>query len=233
VGGGALFFALQPRRAVIADSNPELIHFYETLRDDPKGIIRAAHEWDTDRGTFYLVRALDPTSLPAAARAARSLYLNRTCFNGLYRVNARGAFNVPYGSYVNPRIVDEAALHAASNALCRATIVCGDYRDVLKTWARSGDFIFLDPPYAEVSRYSDFKRYTRRQFRAEDHATLAQEVNRLKRLRCSMLVMNSNVPLVRTLYAGFSHHVVQSRRSINCDGRKRTGQDLIIRCASA
>lgn len=229
-GGGALFFALLPQRAIIADSNPEVIAFYEALRDDVSGVIASALKWKTDQRTFYMVRRLDPWSLSPTERAARLHYLNRTCFNGLYRVNRRGEFNVPYGSYKNPRIGDEATLHAASRALASATIICGDYRDVLREHARVNDFVFLDPPYVPASQYADFKRYTKEQFHSSDHEALAEEVRRLQRVGCHVVLTNSNVPFTRQLYAGFDCQVVSTRRNISCDGERRTGEDLIV-CA--
>lgn len=228
-GGGALFFAMLPQQAVIADSNPELIAFYEALRDDVDGVIAAALQWKTDKRTFYAVRKLDPWSLCPAERAARLHYLNRTCFNGLYRVNKRGGFNVPYGGYKNPRIGDEPTLRAASHALANATILCADYLTVLREHAHAGDFIFLDPPYVPVSQYADFKRYTKEQFHLSDHEALAEEVRRLQRVGCHVVLTNSNVPLTRKLYAGLDCEVVPTKRNINCDGERRTGEDLIVR----
>jgi DNA adenine methylase len=227
-GGGALFFALLPNRAVISDSNPELIHFYLTLRDSIEDLIDAASRWSTDESTFYRVRKMDPCALSEPVRAARTLYLNRTCFNGLYRVNASGDFNVPYGRYDNPRVVDESALRAASTALASATIVCADYLQVLGLYAHRGDFVFLDPPYMPVSKSADFKRYTKVQFRAEDHAALAGEVTRLSELGCSVVLTNSNTPEIRSLYAGLACEVLDTRRAINCDGLKRFGEDLVV-----
>jgi DNA adenine methylase len=229
VGAGALFFAATPDRAVISDSNPELIAFYQTLRDDVDGIVQAVRQWGVDKQTFYGVRKMDPLTLSPALRAARMHYLNRTCFNGLYRVNRKGEFNVPYGGYKNPRLGDELALRAASGALAQVTILCEDYLAVLRKHARPGDFVFLDPPYVPAGQFSDFKRYTKEQFRVSDHEALAEEVVRLRDIGCYVLLTNSNVPLTRRLYRGFDCKVVPTRRNINCDGEKRFGEDLIVR----
>ncbi len=229
VGGGALFFAVIPERAIIADSNPDLIAFYLAVRDDVDGVIAAVQRWKTDEKSFYRVRDLDPLKLSLAVRAARTLYLNRTCFNGLYRVNKSGTFNVPYGGYKNPRICDEAGLRAASRALATATILNEDYLTVLKRHAKAGDFVFLDPPYAPVGKFADFKRYTKEQFHRHDHETLAAEVRRLQALGCSVVLTNSDTPYTRKLYAGFDLATVKTRRSINCHGDKRQGEDLIVR----
>lgn len=127
-GGGALFFALQPENAVIADSNPELINMYRQVADHVDGVISYLEKYQNTSEMFYSVRSLDWETLPKAEAAARTIYLNRTCYNGLYRVNKKGQFNVPYGKYKNPKICDTEALHAASQALRKADIVCGDYR---------------------------------------------------------------------------------------------------------
>jgi len=229
VGGGALFFAAMPERAIISDSNPDLVAFYLAVRDDVEGVIAAVQQWKTDERTFYRVRELDPTRLEPIVRAARTLYLNRTCFNGLYRVNKSGVFNVPYGGYRNPRICDEPNLRAASHALANATILHGDYLTVLQRYAKRGDFAFVDPPYAPVGEFADFKRYTKEQFHRPDHEALAAEVRRLQALGCSVVLTNSNISFTRELYAGFDLAVVKTRRNINCDGDKRRGEDLIVR----
>ena len=157
-GGGAVFFALNPEEAIIADSNPELINLYTEVANNVQAIISKLKKYENNEEFFYNMRALDYNSLSSVDAAARTIYLNKTCFNGLYRVNKKGQFNVPFGRYKNPNICDEEALYAASNMLRRATIVCGDYLDILNEHAKKDDLIFLDPPYLPVSEYSDFKR---------------------------------------------------------------------------
>lgn len=141
-GGGALFFALRPENAIIADSNPELVNMYRQVANNLDDVIDYLKKYKNTSEMFYQVRALEWTELPPAEAAARTIYLNRTCFNGLYRVNRKGQFNVPYGKYVNPKICDEENLHAVSKALQKAEIVCGDYLLVLEHYAKPGDFIF-------------------------------------------------------------------------------------------
>jgi len=227
-GGGALFFALLPARAIISDSNPELVAFYAAVRDDVDGVIKEARRWQANEATFYQVRRMDPVSLAPATRAARLLYLNRTCYNGLYRVNRTGIFNVPYGKYRSPKICDEAALRAASLALKGASIVCADFRTILREHVRSGDFLFLDPPYVPAGRFADFKRYTKEQFGVRDHLELAGEVGRLRDLGCHVVLTNSNTELARHLYQGFDFHVARTRRNISCQGGSRIGEDLVV-----
>ncbi len=228
VGGGALFFALNPEQAVIADSNPELINMYQQVADHVEDVIAYLTQYKNTKEDFYEVRAVDWTLLPKADAAARMIYLNKTCFNGLYRVNKKGQFNVPYGKYKNPNICDKDALYAASELLRRSEIVCGDYLSVLKEYAKPGDFVFLDPPYLPISEYADFKRYTKEQFYEEDHVELAKEVVRLQELGCHVILTNSNHPLVHELYAPFKIDVIPTKRYISCDGRKRKGEDVIV-----
>lgn len=131
-GGGALFFAVRPVGGIIADSNPELVNLYRSVADDVEGVIEQLRMLQNTEEIFYLVRALDWTKLPSFQAAARTIFLNRTCFNCLYRVNKSGGFNVPYGRYKNPIILDEDSLRAASEILRKITILCGDYKTVLK-----------------------------------------------------------------------------------------------------
>ncbi len=228
IGGGALFFSLRPDQAVIADSNPELINMYQAVADDVDAVISELRTYRNCEEVFYATRALDWHEMTPAAAAARMIYLNRTCFNGLYRVNKSGAFNVPYGRYENPKIIDEPALRAAALLLRNTTIVCGDYKDVLKAQAQPGDLVFLDPPYLPISAYADFKRYTKEQFYEEDHLELAQEIERLHELGCHVVLTNSNHPLVHEEFGRYEIEIVQSKRYINCDGKKRTGEDVIV-----
>src|SRR5690606_15263884 len=126
-GGGAVFFALQPEDAVIADSNPELINLYRTVADDVEAVIAELKKFKNTEEMFYEVRSQDRETLSSVEAAARTIYLNKTCFNGLYRVNKKGQFNVPFGKYKNPKILDEDNLRAASILLSKAKIVCSDY----------------------------------------------------------------------------------------------------------
>ena len=158
-GGGALFFALRPDNAVIADSNPELINMYVQVATNVDAVIEKLKTYENTEEMFYEIRALDWETLPQSEAAARTIYLNKTCFNGLYRVNQKGQFNTPFGKYKNPTICDEDLLRSVSELLKKANIICGDYLDVLMEYAAPGDFVFLDPPYVPVSEYADFKRY--------------------------------------------------------------------------
>lgn len=227
-GGGAMFFALQPEQAVIADSNPELINLYRQVANHVDDVICQLKKYENTQEMFYAVRGEDWTMLPEAEAAARTIFLNKTCFNGLYRVNKKGQFNVPFGKYKNPKICDEEGLKAASAALKKAEIVCGDYLLVLEHYAQPGDFVFLDPPYLPISEYSDFKRYTKEQFYEEDHVELAKMVKTLHERGCYVILTNSNHPLVHELYAPFTIDVIQTKRHISCNGSTRKGEDVIV-----
>lgn len=227
-GGGALFFAVRPAGGIIADSNLELVNFYRSVAADVDGVMAKLLRYENTEEVFYAVRALDVTKLSNVEAAARTIFLNRTCFNGLYRVNKSGQFNVPFGWYKNPKIIDEDALKAASALLSNTTIICDDYKTVLRENAQLGDFIFLDPPYLPVSKYADFKRYTKEQFYEEDHIELAAEVKRLHELGCHVILTNSNHPLVHEQYRKFAVKVVQTKRYISCNGKGRAGEDVIV-----
>ena len=227
-GGGALFFALQPKNAVIADSNPELVNLYIQVRDNVDAVIGILKGYRNEQGQFLEVRSQDWSSLPPVEAAARTLYLNKTCFNGLYRVNRKGRFNTPFGHYKNPKICDAEALRNASRALTNAMIICGDYADVLARYAEPNDFVFLDPPYIPVSEYSDFKRYTKEQFGIADHSRLAVEYARLHSLGCHLLLTNSNHPLVHELYGQYEIQIIPTKRSVACKASSRTGEDTLV-----
>lgn len=227
-GGGALFFNLQPAGSIIADVNPELINLYSCIAQKPEPVIRLLKTFQNTEDFFYKIRSMDRSELDLYFAAARTIYLNKTCFNGLYRVNKSGQFNVPYGRYTNPTICDEQNLLLASALLKKTTIVCGDYKSVLQEYAQKGDFIFLDPPYLPISAYSDFKRYTKEQFYEEDHHELAEEIERLRKLGCAVLLTNSNHPLVHKLFANYKIEVIQTKRYINSDASKRKGEDVMV-----
>lgn len=228
VGGGALFFAAQPHNAVISDSNPELINVYLQVANNLDALIDCLKTYQNTKEFYYNVRQQDRETLSDVEAAARMIYLNKTCFNGLYRVNRQGNFNVPYGRYKNPKICDEETLRNASKILRKATIECGDYLEILKKYAKPGDFVFLDPPYVPVGEYGDFKRYTKEQFYEKDHENLAKEVARLHELGCTIVLTNSNHPLVHQLYDQYGMRIIPTKRYISCDGKKRTGEDIIV-----
>ncbi|MCI6862770.1 DNA adenine methylase [Anaerobiospirillum succiniciproducens] len=227
-GGGAMFFAMQPENAIIADLNPELINMYEQVAWHLEEVIEHLSKYENTKEVFYEVRAQDWRELPEAAAAARMIYLNRTCFNGLYRVNKKGQFNTSYGNYKNPNYCNIGRLAVASNALQKATIVCDSYQNVLSKYAKKGDFIFLDPPYLPISENANFKRYTQEVFSDEEHIRLAEIVKELYDKGCYVLLTNSNHDLVHELYKDYKIEVIPTRRLVSCRASTRTGEDILV-----
>ena len=227
-GGGALFFALKPNNSIIADSNPELINLYRVIAKDVNSLISELKKFKNEKDFFYDIRRKEFSELSEIEAAARTLFLNKTAFNGLYRVNKKGKFNVPFGYYKNPKILDEDQLLAASKLLKKTKILLGDFKDVLCENAKKGDFIFLDPPYLPVSKYSDFKRYTKEQFHEKDQISLANLVNKLSKKGCHILLTNSNHPLIHELYKDFNIDIYKTKRNINSKSTNRKGEDIIV-----
>lgn len=228
IGGGALFFNLSPATSLIADSNPELVNLYSCIKANYLEVAEHLASFKNEEDFYYKIRSLVFEKLEPSYAAARTIYLNRTCYNGLYRVNKKGEFNVPFGRYKNPPILQLDALKAASITLTNTTIILGDYKSVLNQHAQAGDFVFLDPPYLPVTEYADFKRYTKEQFYEEDHRELAAEVKRLQSLGCHVILTNSNHPLVHELYEGFDIEVISTRRNISSKSDTRKGEDVIV-----
>lgn len=227
-GSGAVYFAVAPQQAIIADSNPELINLYRVISTDVDALIDKLSTYTNTEDTFYAIRALDWESLSPLEAAARMVYLNKTCFNGLYRVNKKGQFNTPFANNNRSTYCDAAEIRKAAILLRNAELICGDYHAVLMEKARENDFVFLDPPYVPVSKYSDFKRYTKEQFGEDDQRRLAEDVYTLSERGCKVMLTNSNHPLVHELYGRYRIEVFQTRRMINKDGNNRTGEDVIV-----
>lgn len=230
VGGGAFFFHLAPSAAVLADANFELIHCFRIVQTKPYELIEALASYKNEASEFYRVRAQNPNSLSPVKRAARLIYLNKTCFNGLYRVNRAGKFNTPYANNPNARYVDEETLLTASTALKNAELLCDDFSQVADLHVGKGDFVYFDPPYMPVSEYSDFKRYTAGQFGEADHIRLAETFRKLDKKGSNVLLSNSYHPKIKELYKGFEQVVVTAPRFINCRGGRRGHvKELLIR----
>lgn len=226
VGGGALFFnlcrrgALGNEAAFLSDNNPRLIEAYQGVQQDVEGLIALLEEHQAAhcQEHYYAVRASMPQD--PLARAARVIYLNRTCFNGLYRENSKGAFNVPMGRYKNPRICDAANMRAVSAALGNCTLECRPFQAVLEH-AEAGDFVYFDPPYDPVSKTANFTSYHQEQFGEAAQAELAEVFRELDRRGVKALLSNSDTPLINKLYRGFKVDYVMAARLVNRDADKR------------
>ena len=240
LGGGAVMFHVlsgRPGTACLAsDSNPELVDTYEAIRDGVERLIlilerHAKRYADGGSDYYYEVRAESPAG--KAERAARMLFLNRTCFNGLYRVNGSGRFNVPFGGYRNPAIVNAAVLRAASALLSSAapSLSCRDFEETVAE-ASGGDLVYMDPPYQPASPTASFTHYTRADFGRDDLERLAAACRRLDGRGCRVVLSNSDTPEVRRLFGGggWKRTRLAVNRVINSDGTKRRGHsELLIR----
>ncbi|MBL8132470.1 MAG: DNA adenine methylase [Anaerolineae bacterium] len=228
LGGGAVFFHLHPPKSFLFDRNAALIEVYQVVRDDVDGLIEALRIHQNKEDYFYAVRAQDPSTLSPAERAARLIFLNKTCYNGLYRVNRSGQFNVPFGSYKNPTICDEFGLHAASAALHDAQIEVADFEEAVLE-AKAGDMIYFDPPYEPLSPTSSFTKYTSDGFSSADQRRLARVFAELDERGCKLMLSNSSASLIYELYQKFPIHEIRARRQINsrADGRGAITELLI------
>lgn len=234
VGGGALFFALRPKRAVLSDINHRLIHTYTAVRDDVDKIIEGLRhaERKHSKKFFLEVRAADIDAESDVSVAIWMIYLNKTCFNGLYRVNSSGKFNVPFGRYTNPKICDEENLRACSAALHGVTLRTASFADVLfRAGLQSGDAVYCDPPYAPLSKSSSFTAYDKNGFGDRDQEDLRDVALYLVNRGVRVLVSNSNAPLIRKLYStDFVIEELQAARSINSKaGGRGKITELLIR----
>ncbi len=222
VGGGAVFFALcaegRFKKAVLSDQNSELIDTYCTVRDNVEGVIRELRKFRNEEEAYYEVRAQKPRSL--VRRAARMIYLNRTGYNGLYRVNRSGQFNVPFGRYVRPNICDEERLHGVSISLRGITLEVSDFEDIAKKCKR-GDAVYFDPPYIPVTATAKFAEYHLKAFDDAEHQRLAHFYRELSARGVSVVLSNSDTPRSRELFGDCLHEFVSARRSINSAPHKR------------
>jgi DNA adenine methylase len=225
-GGAALFFALTSDKtrtfdhAVLADRNEELIACYRAVKNDVRGLIDALKGYRHDRDAYYAVRGETSEGKSDVERGARLIYLNRTCFNGLWRVNAAGKFNVPFGRYENPRILDEEGLLLASEALARAELVSVDFEEVTAKLGL-GDFAYFDPPYVPLSKTASFTAYGPGGFGRADQERLSRVLRELRARGVLAMLSNADTEIARALYDGFALHVVRAPRAINSNASKR------------
>lgn len=229
LGGGAVFFHLQPQRAVLSDLNEELINAYEVIRDHLDELLASLSRHQPTEEHYYFVRNLQPSELTKVRRASRFIYLNKWCYNGLYRVNSKGQFNVPRGRYKTPpRVFDPANLKSVSQLLQHAHIGVESYDSALSK-AGPGDFVYLDPPYQPLSATANFTRYTKDSFEESDQVQLAQALHDLDRRGARFLLNNHDTLLLRRLYQGFNLSVATANRMINSRADRRGGvAELIV-----
>lgn len=229
VGGGAVFFHLQPPKAVLLDINFDLINFYEVIRDKLEALLTKSKIHENTKEYFYNIRSCDVNSLDYIERASRFIYLNKTAYNGLWRVNSKGQHNAPFGYYKNPKIVDEYNLFKVSMLLKKAEIIYGDF-SLVQRIAQPNDFIYMDPPYHPLSDTAHFTSYTAKSFNVADQKRLANVFHELDQRGCQVMLSNSDTPLILELYKNYDIKRVTARRAINCRAESRGPiNELVIR----
>jgi len=226
LGGASVFLAAMPQKATLNDSNGWLIQTYEAIRDDEKRVAKILESLPNTKADYLRIRDESRTVRSEWKRAAYFVYLNKTCFRGLYRVNQKNHFNVPYGDY-DRRYFDPENFEAFSASLKDTILLTGDFELSLHQ-IRSSDFVYFDPPYYKIGGYSDFNRYTPDQFRESDHIRLAALCRELDHRGVPWLVSNSDTPFVRELFNGFLFEEITNRREINLKSKSRSVTELLI-----
>lgn len=236
LGGGAVLFELQPKKAVVNDINKELMSIYEIIKENVDDLIEdlKEHQDKNNKAYFYEVREWDRdqvqySMLTPVQRASRIIYLNKTCYNGLFRVNKSGEFNTPFGFYKNPNIVNEPTLRAVSAYFNKAKIrfACQDFEDALR-YARKGAFVYLDPPYDPVSETASFTGYDKGGFDREEQIRLKRVCDKLNKRGIRFLLSNSATDFILDLYQDYRIEVIQAKRAINSKADKRGDVDEVL-----
>lgn len=226
VGGGAVLFYIlktyKPKYVFISDINEELINTYEIIKNDVEDLIKELKKLRQlhSKETYYEIRAENPKLLSPLTRASRFIYLNKTCFNGLYRVNSKGGFNVPMGSYKNPSIFSEEDLREISKLLKEVKIKVMGFEGIIEL-TRKGDFIYFDPPYYPLKNKQSFTTYTQGNFLEKEQKQLAEVFKKLDKKDCKIMLSNSDTELIKELYKDYNINFVNANRMINCDGKGR------------
>lgn len=232
MGGAAMFFHLKPERALLCDANPNLVNAFQEVRWNPEGIItllrRHQENHTIDPEYYYEVRSYynQPVFYPALEKAAAFIYLNKTCFNGLHRVNKKGHFNVPKGDYKNPMILDADMILAASTALQSVDVRCQGFQSLE---VQPGDFVYIDPPYAPLSATSNFTGYAG-EFGVKQQTELRDKILEWSAKGATCMLSNSTAPIMYDLYKDFDIQTIDAARAINSKGSGRGKiQELVIR----
>jgi DNA adenine methylase len=226
LGGGSILFSVNPKLAVVCDLNDWLVDTYLAIRDNWKKVALELDALPNTPDDYLRIRALDPRELGQFRRAAHFIYLNKTCFRGLFRVNQQGRFNVPYGNYQRA-YYDPNNLENVANFLQQVEFRTGDFETTLFDVAKN-DFVYFDPPYYKLGGYADFNRYTKGQFRETDHHRLAGLCRDLDNLGVKWALSNSDTAFVREIFDGFRFHNIESRREINLKSQSRSMTELLI-----
>lgn len=235
IGGGAVFLNNQPKRAIINDWNKELINAYQVIQSNVEELIDELKKHKNESEYFYSVREWDRLEnyeeRSLIEKAGRLIYLNKTCYNGLYRVNKSGYFNTPFGKYKNPAIVQEERLRALNKYFNTndITFTTGDFKSSLKS-IKSGDFVYFDPPYVPLNVTSNFTSYTQGGFNLEEQIRLRETCDELHDKGVRFLLSNSNTPFIQEQYQDYTIEIVNAKRSINSRALKRGAvEEVLIR----
>ena len=233
VGGGAVFFHLAPATATLSDINPRLVEVYRTIRDDVEALIdRLAHHRERHNKAYYYQSRtrFNGGRMNAVDRASLFIYLNKTCFNGLYRENSRGEFNVPMGRYKSPSIFDPMHLRSVSLQLQDVDLVVDGFMSVADR-AEPGDLVYFDPPYVPLNRTSSFTTYSKGGFDEKMQHDLARTFDKLAKRGCFVMLSNSDCPFVRELYAGWRVETISAPRAINSKAGRRGRVNEVLVCS--
>ena len=230
IGAGSLFFHIKPSKAILSDNNKDLIECYETVQKRPDAILTYLEQYlsNTCEEYYYKMREKYNTSKHSIARAALFIYLNKTCFNGIWRVNKKGEFNVPYGFKEPPALPSKEELRNVSISLSNVELIHSDYKEAVKN-AKRDDFIYFDPPYLPINGTSCFTRYTRDRFTKDDHDELALLAKKLTLKGCYVLISNADGPYIRSLYEDdFNIFELEVTRWIRSDGKRYKVKEVAI-----
>jgi DNA adenine methylase len=231
LGGGAIFFYLQPTRSVLMDINPGLVNVFSCVRDRVEELIECLRQHRDRHSQEYYYQIRSHTFGCPVEQAARLIYLNKTCFNGLYRENSKGQFNVPMGTYKNPAIFDPTLLRSASQVLQQARIEVQPFEAVLEYAHTRADFVYFDPPYHPISATSKFTSYNRYSFQEQDQIRLRDTFVTLANRGVCVMLSNSDCPFIRDLYKDFTIHTIYAARSINSNAGKRGKiSEVLVTC---
>jgi len=235
IGGGAVAFYIiknyKPKEVIISDINEELMNAYKVIKNNPEKLIKLLKRYKKkhNKEEYYKIRAKDPKILPPLTRASRFIYLNKTCFNGLYRVNSRGEFNVPIGSYKNPGILLADDLREISQLLKKVKLKALSFEDILKL-AKKGDFVYFDPPYYPIKKGKSFTTYTKGNFLEKEQKQLLEVFKKLDKKGCKIMLSNSDTKFIKNLYKEHNLNFVKARRMINCNGKDRGKiKEIVVR----
>ena len=225
IGGGAVFFHLLPENSIVSDNNPDLINCYKVIKNDVEGLIKSLKKHRYEKNYYYEIRSLDRdfkkfAELSDVEKASRSIYLNKTGYNGLYRVNSKGLFNVPFGRHKNPKICDETNLRNVSQVLKKVEIFLGSF-EICLDFAEKDDFIYFDPPYFPLSDTALFTSYTKNSFDKSSQIKLFEVFMELNKRGCNLMLNNSYSEFILDLYKDFKIVILKAKRNINSNSQKR------------